>query len=114
MDKDFRKLIQELNVLKGQLKEVYFQENPIPGEEEQISPEQQQTNPEMMGQGNSEEELEMHAHEIIQHEPIIGKIRETAIEGLKKYSGHPTSDLYNFFKKVFLESDKVLTDTGKK
>ena len=56
----------------------------------------------------------MHAQEVIQHEPIIGKIRETAIEGLKKYADHPTSSLYEFFKKVFLESDKVLTDTNNK
>ena len=68
----------------------------------------------MIGQGDSEEEVAMHAQEVIQHEPIIGKIRETAIEGLKKYADHPTSSLYEFFKKVFLESDKVLTDTGGK
>ena len=65
-------------------------------------------------EGESKEEEEMHAHEVIQHEPIIGKIRETAIEGLKKYADHPTSSLYEFFKKVFLESDKVLTNTGNK
>jgi hypothetical protein len=76
----------------------------------QQQPQQQQ----MMGQGDSEEEVAMHAQEVIQHEPIIGKIRETAIEGLKKYADHPTSSLYEFFKKVFLESDKVLTDTGSK
>lgn len=63
---------------------------------------------------DSAEEQAMHAQEVIQHEPIIGKIRETAIEGLKKYSDNPTSKLYEFFKKVFLESDKVLTDTGTK
>ena len=66
------------------------------------------------GAMQSAEEQAMHAQEVIQHEPIIGKIRETAIEGLKKYSDHPTSSLYEFFKKVFLESDKVLTDTGHK
>lgn len=65
-------------------------------------------------EGDSAEEQAMHAQEVIQHEPIIGKIRETAIEGLKKYSDNPTSKLYEFFKKVFLESDKVLTDTGTK
>ena len=87
-----------------------------------MAPEQQQPDPsmvqpqpqQMMGQGDSEEEIAMHAQEVIQHEPIIGKIRETAIEGLKKYADHPTSSLYEFFKKVFLESDKVLTDTGNK
>ena len=65
------------------------------------------------GDDNAEAQA-MHAQEVIKHEPIIGKIRETAIEGLKKYSNNPTSKLYEFFKKVFLESDKVLTDTGSK
>ena len=94
-----------------------MQGNPMQGHmnQEQPDPALVQQNPQaMMGQGDSEEEIAMHAQEVIQHEPIIGKIRETAIEGLKKYSDHPTSSLYEFFKKVFLESDKVLTDTGGK
>lgn len=126
-DKKFNSIIEELNHLKKQLSEDYFfgdeesgmqdpnamgqqmpQEGPDPS---LVQPQQQQM---MMGQGDSEEEIAMHAQEVIQHEPIIGKIRETAIEGLKKYADHPTSSLYEFFKKVFLESDKVLTDTGNK
>lgn len=63
------------------------------------------------GDDNAEQKA-MHAHEVIQHEPIIQKIRETAIDGLKKYAEDPTSSIYEFFKKVFLESDKVLTDDG--
>ena len=124
MDNKTKKLIEELNRLKNQLSEkfifgegdMYGGEDPRMMQQEQpdpalVQPQQQQM---MMGQGNSEEEIAMHAQEVIQHEPIIGKIRETAIEGLKKYSDHPTSSLYEFFKKVFLESDKVLTDTGGK
>jgi len=132
MDNKTKKLIEELNQLKNQLSENFIfemgpmgnqgmmqqpQGNPITGgmHEEQPDPALVQHNPQaMMGQGDSEEEIAMHAQEVIQHEPIIGKIRETAIEGLKKYSDHPTSSLYEFFKKVFLESDKVLTDTGGK
>ena len=121
MDKNFRKLIKELRVVRGQLKEDYFQDEEVPMEGEpgmeQEGPDPslvQQRPQQMAGEGDSEEEIAMHAQEVIQHEPIIGKIRETAIEGLKKYSDHPTSSLYEFFKKVFLESDKVLTDTGKK
>ena len=125
--KDIKVLIEELNQIKKQLSEDFMfngeegmmqepQQGMAPedmGEQpdpQMIQPQQQQ----MMGQGDSEEEIAMHAQEVIQHEPIIGKIRETAIEGLKKYADHPTSSLYEFFKKVFLESDKVLTDTGNK
>ena len=63
------------------------------------------------GDENAEQKA-MHVHEVIQHEPIIQKIRQTAIDGLKKYAEDPTSSIYEFFKKVFLESDKVLTDDG--
>jgi len=125
MKKDIKTLVEELNNLKTQLSESFIFEDwqgqmgqptmGAPMQQEQpdpslVQPQQQM----MMGQGDSEEEIAMHAQEVIQHEPIIGKIRETAIEGLKKYADHPTSSLYEFFKKVFLESDKVLTDTGGK
>lgn len=125
MDNKTKKLIEELNQLKGQLSERFIFGDE-PGQEQQMGGNQgmQQEQPDpalvqpqpqqQMMQGNSEEEIAMHAQEIIQHEPIIGKIRETAIEGLKKYADHPTSAIYEFFKKVFLESDKVLTDTGNK
>lgn len=129
MEKNFKNVLEELKSLKAQLTEDYIfngedgmmddgmggEMSPEMGAEQQpdpsmVRPQQQK----MMGQGDSEEEIAMHAQEVIQHEPIIGKIRETAIEGLKKYADHPTSSLYEFFKKVFLESDKVLTDTGNK
>lgn len=124
MDNKTKKLIEELNQLKGQLSERFIfngedgtmQDPHEAMAQQQMNTQMMQQNPQMMmmGQGDSEEEIAMHAQEVIQHEPIIGKIRETAIEGLKKYADHPTSSLYEFFKKVFLESDKVLTDTGGK
>lgn len=128
MKKNFKNVLEELKTLKKQLSEDYIfngdegamddgmgmEMSPEIGGGQQpdpsmVQPQQQQ----MMGQGDSEEEIAMHAQEVIQHEPIIGKIRETAIEGLKKYADHPTSEIYNFFKKVFLDSDKVLTGEGK-
>ena len=130
MRKDIKTIVEELNSLKTQLSEDYLfedygsmygqpqqpQQGMQPVEQSGIDPEmmQRMKMQQMMGDGDSEEEIAMHAQEVIQHEPIIGKIRETAIEGLKKYADHPTSSLYEFFKKVFLESDKVLTDTGGK
>ena len=128
--KNIKTLVEELNTLKKQLSEDYLFEgdwrNQMMGQQpqqgmegdgvysEQPDPSLTQQRPQQMMQGDNEEEIAMHAQEIIQHEPIIGKIRETAIEGLKKYADHPTSTIYEFFKKVFLESDKVLTDTGNK
>ena len=125
MEKNFKTILNELKSLKAQLTEDYIfngedgvmddEMGQEMGMEQQPDPQMVQQQPQqMMGQGDSEEEIAMHAQEVIQHEPIIGKIRETAIEGLKKYADHPTSSLYEFFKKVFLESDKVLTDTGNK
>lgn len=127
MEKNFKNILEELKSLKAQLTEDYIFNGEdgmmddgmgaeIPQEmgAEQPDPSMAQSQQQqMMGQGDSEEEIAMHAQEVIQHEPIIGKIRETAIEGLKKYADHPTSEIYNFFKKVFLDSDKVLTGEGK-
>ena len=127
MEKNFKNILKELKSLKAQLTEDYIfndedgmmddgmgAEMPQEMGAEQPDPSMVQSQQQqMMGQGDSEEEIAMHAQEVIQHEPIIGKIRETAIEGLKKYADHPTSEIYNFFKKVFLDSDKVLTGEGK-
>jgi len=124
MKKDFKNVLKELKTLKKQLSEDYIFNDGDEGSmddgmgiggEERPDPRMVQQRPQQQQMmGGSEEEVAMHAQEVIQHEPIIGKIRETAIEGLKKYADHPTSSLYEFFKKVFLESDKVLTDTGSK
>lgn len=124
MEKNIKTILEELNNLKQQLSEDYMfngdegaMEDPtaMGGEEPMGEPQPQMVQPQqqVMAQGDSEEEIAMHAQEIIQHEPIVGKIRETAIEGLKKYADHPTSDLYTFFKDVFLSSDKLLTNKGK-
>ena len=121
--KDIKVLIEELNELKKQLSEDYMfngdegmmqdpQEMEGMGGNQQIGDPTMPQKPQQMGQGDSEEEIAMYAQEIIQHEPIVGKIREISIEGLKKYADHPTSELYKYFKSVFLDSDKLLTNTG--
>lgn len=124
--KSFRQLIREFQDLDRQLSDNDMQRGHMGGEEMGYGDEEMgygdgeyYDEPEYEAhhegqEGDSAEEQAMHANEVIKHEPIIGKIRETAIEGLKKYADNPTSSLYEFFKKVFLESDKVLTDTGKK
>lgn len=122
--KNFNTLLEELAVLKKQLSEDFIfnggeegmMDNGM-GPEQGADPsmmQQQQAMPQQMTQGDNEEEKAMHAQEVLEHEPIITKIREIAIEGLKKYADHPTSSLYSYFKSVLLDSDKVLEGGGKK
>ena len=112
-------LMKDLSRTSKYLKEDYIFNGHDDGGEEPMGdegpvqgPMPQQQQGQMQGGDENAEEKAMHAHEVIQHEPIIQKIRQTAIDGLKKYSEDPTSSIYEFFKKVFLESDKVLTDDG--
>lgn len=119
-------MLRDLNRTSKLLKEDYmFDDEEMPMDDDMMRDPRMGRNPavendptmqhhQQQPQQDSQEEVAMHAQEVIKHEPIIGKIRETAIEGLKKYADNPTSKLYEFFKKVFLESDKVLTDTGNK
>lgn len=112
-DTTFKQLIREFQELDRQLSDSnMFGDEAMPmGDEEMAYADEPRHD---VPEGESEEEKAMHASEVIKHEPIIGKIRETAIEGLRKYADNPTSPIYEFMKKVFLEADKVLTDTGKK
>lgn len=111
------KVLDDLNDTMRYLNEDYiFNE----GDEDQMMNDmemrqgiqQQGNHMQQQDDGDNAEQKAMHVHEIIQHEPIIQKIRQTAIDGLRKYAEDPTSSIYEFFKKVFLESDKVLTDEG--
>lgn len=120
MGKNFKALMEEFNSIKGKLSEAYiFDDQEQMGGEEYMGDQEMggdmQIQPQAQPQEDSEEEKAMRAQEIIKHEPIVAKIRETAIEGLRKYSDNPTSDLYNYFKSVFLDSDKLLTksESGK-
>ena len=109
-------ILNELKNTSKYLTEAYIfdGEEPItpgmPGEEPVPTVPQQQA--QAAQQGDSAEEQAMRAQEIIKHEPIVGKIRETAIEGLRKYADNPTSELYTYFKSVFWDSDKLLTKSG--
>ena len=112
-----KEVLGDLNNTSKYLSEAYiFSEDGPDGVGSGMPSEGPEMAPQAQGapNGESEEENAMHAQEVIQHEPIIGKIRETAIDGLKKYADHPTSEIYAFFKDVFLSSDKLLTGKNAK
>ena len=64
---------------EGGNEDIYQDEDEQVPQEEPMPQEQPQ---EQVGDGESAEEVAMHAQEVIQHEPIIGRIRETAIDDL--------------------------------
>ena len=117
-DMTFRQLIREFQELDRQLSDTnMYGDEGVPmvdemGRFEGHEDEGYVGHHDQQDGGDSAEEQAMHASEVIKHEPIIGKIRETAIEGLRKYADNPTSEIYAYFKSVFLDSDKLLT--GKK
>jgi hypothetical protein len=117
-NKTFNQLMSELDGIKKDLNEAYIFDEDMEGYGEMGGydgmPQQgMEGQPAQGDEGEeSEEEKALHAQEIAQHEPIIMKMREIALQGLQKYSDQPLSSLYEFFKSTFLSSDKVLTDTG--
>lgn len=112
--KTFSQLMNELDGVKKALKEAYIFDDEDMGMGEMPPQEGMPQGGQGEGEGESDEEKAMHAQQIAQHEPIIMKMREIALQGLQKYSDQPLSVLYEFFKKVWMEADKVLTDAGGK
>lgn len=54
-------------------------------------------------------ETEITDDNTFKQEPNISAIREAALDGLKKYSNDVDSEMYIFFKKIYLESDKIVS-----
>lgn len=124
----YKETLKEMKTLAGYMKKMnedYFMDDemggPVDGPE---APEQMhapqgeamQPQPQQEVDPKAQEDAEKinHANQVLQEEPIIGKIREVAIDGLKKYADQPTNPVYLFLKKTFLEVDKLLTGEGNK
>lgn len=45
---------------------------------------------------------------------VINNIRSLALQGIQKYSDEVTNELYEFYKKIWAECDKLITDAAKK
>ena len=45
---------------------------------------------------------------------VINNIRKLALEGIQRYAEQVTSPLYDFYKKIWAECDKLITDAAKK
>ena len=124
---DVKKTLNEMKELTGYMKrlnEDYFMYDEMGGPEQEIQGPEGMQMPNGMGMQQQQQEVDPkaqedaqkvdHANQVLQEEPIIGKIREVAIDGLKKYADQPTNPIYIFLKKTFLEVDKLLTGEGGK
>src|SRR5574344_1614743 len=54
-------------------------------------------------------ETEITDDNTFKQDPNISAIREAALDGLKKYSNDVDSEMYIFFKKIYLETDKIVS-----
>ena len=115
MDKTFHQILEDFEVVKKQLTEDYMfngQEPATDGGEQYPQEGAPMQQGQEGGEPDTEEAKAAQAQQTLQHEPIIAKMREAALEGLRKYADYPTSKVYTFLKRVFTEADKVIMDEG--
>lgn len=114
MKKITSNLANELNHYKKLLKESYVFDNNDPSEyEEQPYFEDDENDYDERPMRNQEETEENVPLEMDDNE-VVNKIRSLALKGIQKYSEEVTSPLYEFFKKIWAECDKLITDAAKK
>lgn len=67
--------------------------------------------PEEHGGGYDEfEGDEMGGNDLSQHDDNIAKIREISLNGLQKYANDVDSEMYQFYKKIWLMCDKAVSE----
>lgn len=92
--KNMRKLMEEFKGVMNVLKESYvFDENDY---DEQPMDYNEEEDVQGCEGGNAEDK--------------INQIRSLSLEGLQEYSNNVDSEEYKFFKKVFLETDRICSE----
>ena len=101
-------IIKDMKICKKILKEAYLGEEPEIGMDSQMDDEGEGQEE---YQGNEDENatsVDMDDNE------VVNQIRALALQGIQKYAEDVTSPLYEFFKKIWAECDKLITDAAKK
>lgn len=97
-----RDLKEECNILRGIIKEAY-----VFNEEEPIGDAAPQTSNVPTEQQPMQEPQEQTTDKSFDR---VAKIRKVAIDGIQEYADDVNNPLYTFYKKVFNEADKVMSD----
>ncbi len=66
-------------------------------------------------QGDDIEDIDFTKSSIMDDDnQAINNIRKLALQGIEKYADDVTNPIYDFYKKIWVECDKLITDAAKK
>lgn len=96
--------LQSLNESAKILKEAYD------FDEEEYQSEEMEPQDEFNEVEHVRDEKELNGEDLSQQDDRIARIREVALEGLQEYAEDVDSELYQFYKKIWLMCDKAVSE----
>lgn len=79
-------------------------------DEEQFNDEEIPAQEECEGEEGNAQNDDMNGQDLSQQDDRIARIREVALEGLQEYAENVDSELYQFYKKIWLMCDKAVSE----
>ncbi len=79
-------------------------------DEEQFNDEEIPAQEEFDGEEGNAQNDDMNGQDLSQQDDRIARIREVALEGLQEYAENVDSELYQFYKKIWLMCDKAVSE----
>lgn len=79
-------------------------------DEEQFNDEEIPAQEEFEGEEENNQDDNMNGQDLSQQDDRIARIREVALEGLQEYAENVDSELYQFYKKIWLMCDKAVSE----
>ena len=79
-------------------------------DEEQFNDEEIPAQEDFEGGEENNQDDNMNGQDLSQQDDRIARIREVALEGLQEYAENVDSELYQFYKKIWLMCDKAVSE----
>ena len=104
-----RHILNELRNYRKAVKESYLSEElPTNDEDFENQVPHEEDEHEMMNNDEEHSAIDMDDNE------VVNNIRKLSLKGIQKYSEEVSNPLYEFYKKIWAECDKLITDAVKK
>ena len=87
-----------------------FEDYDYPEYAEEMPPQEGMPPQGQMPQGEEGEEGEMKGQDLSMQDERIAQIREVALDGLQEYCEDVDSEMYQFYKKIWLMCDKAVSE----